>query len=491
MSQLPILNKSIDPAFQADFPLRVLQFGTGALLRGLPDYIVHRANQRGNFAGRIVAVGSTGSGRSASLSTQEGLFTHRIEGMDAGKIKADFEVNTALAETRSALEEWDRVLALARERSIDLIVSNTTEVGITYQPDELQASPPKTFPGKLTAFLFTRFQHHPDQGCIVLPTELVTQNGVKLKDLVLRHGREHGLGPAFLDWVESHNYFCNTLVDRIVTGQPDPEKHKQLEQELGYQDQMLTVSEPYYLWAIEGPDKLRDRLGFLEGDHRVILRGDISPFRERKLRILNGSHTILVALGHLCGLETVYDCTQDKSIGAFLKTVMFEEMAESLPTTVSGATEFAEEVMDRFRNPFINHKLLDITFQYSSKMAMRNVATIERLIRKTGEAPNFMALGFAAFMHFLRPVDDENGLYFGEWKGKSYPIRDQHAGYWMQAWADFREESSEAWVEEVLAQERIWGQNLNELKGWKEKVHQYFSAIHAQGPRATLEGLLT
>ncbi|MEO1448914.1 MAG: tagaturonate reductase [Bacteroidota bacterium] len=488
MTKLPVLQRSLDTAYQTSFPLRVLQFGTGALLRGLPDYIIHRANMRGDFSGRVMAVGSTGSGRSAALGKQGGLFTHRIEGYQQGAEITRFEVNTAVANAISARDHWEAVLALAKGRSVDIIISNTTEVGLTYQPDDLQASPPASFPAKLTAFLHTRFLNHPDQGCIILPTELVTQNGPKLKDLVLRHAREHGLGPAFMDWIEQGNYFCSTLVDRIVTGAPASEKQARLEGDVGYQDAMLTVSEPYYLWAIEGPDHLKQRLGFVEGDEGVILKGDISPFRERKLRILNGSHTIMVALGHLCGLETVYDCTEDEQMSAFLTSAMFEEIVPSLPVTVHGGADFAEEVMDRFRNPFIHHKLLDITFQYSSKMAMRNVATIERSIRRTGQVPEAMALGFAAYLHFLRPVDEAEGLYFGEWQGNSYPIRDSYAKFWRGKWESYS--SGTDWLGSVLAQESIWGQDLNQLAGWRDTVGYYFTVIEGEGPRAALATFL-
>ena len=343
-------------------PEKIIQFGTGVLLRGLIGWAVYQANEKGVFSGRIVAVASTGSGRTRQFNDQDGLFTQRIEGYYQGREIGEFQINPSMSRAIAAADQWEEVLACARNPQIDIIISNTTEAGLQYIKEDLFASTPTSFPAKLTAFLYERFRHCSEAGCIILPTELLVDNGKVLKALVLRQVADHALGAEFTDWLEQENDFCNTLVDRIVTGMPGPEKYAQFTETLGYEDDLMTVSEVYALWAIEGPARLAARIPFANTVDGVMLIDDIEPFRERKLRILNGSHSISVALGYLAGLDTVYDCMNDEAISAFIGRVVKEEIVPSLPDRVSGGVEFSDEVLERFRNPFLDHKLLSITF---------------------------------------------------------------------------------------------------------------------------------
>ncbi|MEM9936365.1 MAG: tagaturonate reductase, partial [Bacteroidota bacterium] len=415
------------------------------------------------------------------------LFTHRIEGVKEGEMIQEFEVNDVIADTLSAVDAWEEVLAYARKPEASIIVSNTTEIGIQYKADQLTASPPETYPAKLTAFLHERFLHLPDSETVVLPTELLEDNGEKVKEIVLKHARDHKLGEAFLQWLAEKVCFCCTLVDRIVTGMPPQEKFVTLSEELGYRDELLTVSEPYYLWAIQGPQHLSSILSFTQGDSQVMLTEDITPYRERKLRILNGAHTISVALGHIYGLTYIHECLNDSLMGAFFERVIKQEIVPSLPNDIEGGDLFAEEVLDRFRNPFLNHKLLDITLQYTSKMEARNVPTFLRYMEKEGKVPSLMLLGFAAYLHWIRQLRQTDKGYEGEWQGNPYQVYDSKAGWWVETWKKLGGKEVEAWLPYLLQQESLWGNNLHQIPGFSDQIAAYYTSILEAGSRQTLE----
>ena len=428
---------------------------------------------------------STGSGRSKVLQDQNGLFTLRIEGMKDGQAVEKFVLNASILSACSAQNDWKEVMAMMRERDLEIIVSNTTEVGIQYHKEDLSATPPTSYPAKLTALLFERFQHHPDRPMIILPTELLVDNGSNLRDIVLQHIEDQQLGEAFRTWIETETLFCNTLVDRIVTGMPGAEKYEALSEELGYQDQLLTVSEVYYLWAIEGDEQLENRLGFSKQDEGVVIAQDISPFRERKLRILNGSHTFMVGLAHLCGLKTVADCMEHPVFGAFMKQLIEEEIVPSLPNEVTGGQEFGQEVMDRFRNPFLFHKVLDITLQYTTKMKMRNAASILRYQQKTGQLPKLMALGIAAFLRFAKPASESSGRFSGEWNGQSYALRDDKASDWADRYEKFEGSDLWPWIRHSLKDI-----GLDARDGMVNLVAKYYKRLQAEDPFEVVESVM-
>ncbi|GAB4418007.1 MAG: tagaturonate reductase [Bacteroidia bacterium] len=452
------------------FPERILQFGTGALLRGLPDAIIDRANAAGRFNGSIVTVASTASGRGDVFADQAGLFTHYVEGIADGQPVHEVWINRSLSRSLQAATDWPAVMALAADPGIGIILSNTTEVGLRYAPDDLQAHPPATFPGKLTAFLYQRYHLLPDHPPVILPCELLVDNGTLLRDLVLRHAADHDLGPDFATWVATSVAFCNTLVDRIVTGTPAPARKAAIEAQLGYADDLLTVAEPYGLWAIEGGTAIEARLGFAFGDPHAFVVPDITPYRERKLRILNGSHTFLVGAGILAGKRTVKDCLDDPGLAAFLQGLIFDEIVPSLPPGVADGAKFAAAVLDRFRNPSLDHQLLDIALQYTSKMAMRNVASIVRYIETHGAAPQHMARGFAAYLHFCRPRRQEGARYCDSLPGRDYPLNDAYAAWWDAQWQQFDPQRAGDWLAQVLRQSDVWGVDLDALPGWRQAV---------------------
>lgn len=479
---------------QLEMPETILQFGSGALLRGLVDFFIDKAQREGSYQGRVVIVNNTRSGRSTRFNDQEGLFTLCEEGYEDGETIQKFTVNAAVSQALPAADHWQQILAYADKPEVTTIISNTTEVGISLQEeDDLQANPPQSYPGKLTAFLHKRFAalgSSSESGVLILPTELILDNGDKLKSIVNRLAVINGLESEFTDWVNTHCIFCNTLVDRIVPGEPDEGKYQKIEEQLGYQDQLLTVSEVYRLFAVEGPeDKLLRKAPWLSVDKGIIISDDITPYRERKLRILNGGHTISVAAGFLSSLETVYDCMQDDVMSRFISQVIYQEIVPSLDIDQQMAKGFASDVLDRFRNPFLNHKLISITLQYTSKMDMRNGLTFKRYYKKEGKVPTLMCAGFAAYLMFLHPVKQEDNNYYGVFKGQSYPINDDQAAYFYDAWQGVKTDNAahiSQFVDKVLGNTKLWSQDLKNLGDFTDQVKQYLTDFAQHGVKATL-----
>ena len=469
-----------DPAL-LDLPERVVQFGTGTFLRAFVDYFIDKANRQGLFGGRIVMVGSTQSGRSALLNEQGGLFTLRIEGIEEGKAVEKYQIISSVSRALSAADEWSEVLVCARSPELSLVVSNTTEVEIQYNPDDRPGpAAPKSFPGKLTSFLFERartFDYDREKGVTVLPCELIENNGAQLKAIVQKLSRDWGLGEAFDTWLDEAVFFCNTLVDRIAPGIPEPHLHQEIEKQLGYEDALLTSAEVYRLWAIEAPAEAKKSLDFTRADKGMVVSNDITPFRERKVCILNGAHSISVPLAFLDGEETVLDMMRRPDTRHFLERVVFDEIVPSLD--VPQGKEFALDVIDRFDNPFLRHQLINITFQLTSKMRYRILPSLLRYVEKYKKVPKHIALGFAAYLLFMC-VEEENGSFFGSIEGETYPVTDDQAAYFTALWvrhSDRSEASIATLVEEVCKHEPFWGMDLSSVEGFAKAGIQIFVFI--------------
>ncbi len=390
------------------YPEKVLQFGTGVLLRGLPDYFIEKANRAGSFGGSIVIVKSTDQGDVDQFARQDNLYTIHIKGVARGRDVQDVLLVSAISRVVVAASDWDAVLSSARNPELAIVISNTTELGIVLdERDDLFASPPVSFPGKLAAVLFERFQAFhgaEDKGLVILPTELIDKNGDTLRDMVIALAERNRLGADFISWLTSCNHFCNTLVDRIVPGSLGHEDRAQAERQLGYQDELAIMAEPFCLWAIESPHpRVAAVLSFAQADSRVVITPNIREFKELKLRLLNGSHTFACGLAMLAGFDTVKEAMANGVFSTYVKRLMHSEI---IPTLVGigvdekEAVTFADQVIDRFSNPYLEHKWESISTNYTSKMRMRNLATLERYMKvgNNGGADD-MALGFAGYLH--------------------------------------------------------------------------------------------
>lgn len=470
---------------------KVLQFGTGILLRGLPDYFIDKANRIGIFNGRIVVVKSTSKGDTSAFDKQEGLYTLCGRGFKNSKKVEENIICSAISRVLNAHDEWSEILKCAHNEELKIIISNTTEVGIQLVNEDIHNQPLVSFPGKLLAFLYERFiafKGSEESGLVIVPTELILDNGKKLESVVLELAHLNSLEDDFIEWLEKCNFFCNSLVDRIVTGMPDDKIRNEIENELGYKDDLLVVSEVYSLWAIEGDEKIKNILSFAGADDGVVIEPNIDLHRELKLRLLNGTHTLTCGLAFLAGCNTVQLSMGDEIMSSFIESLMRNEIAPSIPYEIDGATKqaFITKVLDRFRNPFINHQWKNITLNYTSKIRMRCIPLLINYYKNNKTAPPLFTLGFAAYLYFMKAVTKNNKEYYGQLNGTDYLIEDPSASRFYELW---KSNSAEDAVNEVLKDISLWGHDLSQLNGFKQEVSNNLNNIIKDGMKSTLENV--
>lgn len=473
-----------------DLPEKVLQFGTGVLLRGLPDYFIDKANRQGIFNGRVVVVKSTSGGDAAAFEKQDGLYTLCIRGLEDGKAVNENIISSAISRVLSAKDEWSAILKCAHNPEMEIIISNTTEVGIELVKDDIHNHPPVSYPGKLLAFLYERYKAFDgsDQcGMVIVPTELISNNGKKLEAIVLELAHLNGLEENFIEWLEKHNHFCNSLVDRIVPGKPGDAAKKALEEELGYVDDLITMSEVYSLWAIEGDASIAAVLSFAAADKGVVITPDITVFKELKLRMLNGTHSLTCAVAFLSGIVSVKEAMDNPVVSKFVKKLMTNEIARAVPydLPLEDALTFAGKVLDRFRNPSIEHHWINISLNYTSKLEMRIAQVLVRYVELYKSVPENMALGFAAYLVFMKAVKLEADVYYGNFNGTEYPIKDPKAGYFFEQWKNYPVAQL---VKNVLSDSSLWNADLSALPGFAEKVTENVEEILKHGMTEVLRG---
>ena len=473
-----------------ELPEKVLQFGSGVLLRGLPDYFIDKANRYGIFNGRIVAVKSTSQGDVSAFDKQDGLYTLCIRDQKNGESFEENIINSSISRVLNAASQWNEGLDCAHSRDIQIIVSNTTEVGIQLIPEDIRQHPPKSYPAKLLAFLYERFNAFggsAHSGMVIIPTELVSNNGKKLEAIVLELAHLNGLEEEFLEWLENYNHFCNSLVDRIVAGKPDDEFLSAIEDKIGYHDNLLITSEDFGLWAIEGDDHVKGVLSFAQADSRVIIKEDIDLHRELKLRLLNGTHTLSCGIAFLAGCKTVSDAMNDKIISSYIVDVMQNEIASAIPYDVEPATihDFASKGLQRFRNPYLRHRWLSIALNYSIKMKLRCIPVLMKHYERNDTVPEAIALGFAAYIYFMKAVARKDDEYYGEFNGESYLIQDDLAEIFYKRWTGL----SIASLVQVVISDAFWGVDLLSLPGFKQSVIDKLNLIINNGMKEAVESI--
>lgn len=477
-------------------PEKIIQFGTGVLLRGLPDLMISKANNEGVFNGRIVIVKSTnGGGDAESFNEQDGLYSVCVRGIIDKERINDIYISAAVSRVLTASSEWEDILLCAENPEMQVVISNTTEVGITFVKDNIHASPPISFPGKLLAFLYHRyrfFNGDAEKGMVIIPAELIPNNADKLLSILLEIAHQTGLEISFIDWLENSNHFCNSLVDRIVPGRLSSIEKESIEQTHGYTDELMIMAEVYSLWAIESSnEKVKDILSFAKANKEIIIAKDINKFRELKLRLLNGSHTFTCGIAFLAGFRTVKEAMEDKDFAHFIKQLMYDEIIPALvdeSITEKEAKAFANSVLDRYRNAFIDHSWLSITAQYSSKMMLRNIAVIKSYFEKFNEVPQLMCLGMAAHILFLRSEKKEDGNFYGNSNQRDYLITDANAEVYANNWKKYR---TEFIVSKIFENKDLWQTNLNELPGFAAEVTAQLNILKDNGTAAALELALT
>ena len=478
---------SLPTAGLFELPEKVLQFGTGVLLRGLPDYFIDKANRAGVFNGRVVVVKSTTKGDLTDFNNQDNLYTLCVRGLEHGQVVEENMISSAISRVVAADTEWASIMALALSKDLQVIISNTTEVGLTLLEESIQQNPPVSFPAKLLAILYKRYETlQEDAGhLVVIPTELIPDNGGKLKTIIQELAQYNKLDDAFSTWLEQHVSFCNSLVDRIVPGKPNEQELADLTASLGYEDQLLAMVEPYRLWAIEGDERVASVLSFSQVDSGVVITSDIEKYRELKVRLLNGTHTLSCGIAVLSGIDTVKNGMNNASLHQYIAAVMPEDIIPAIPYEVEEqeAIAFSKVVLDRFANPYIAHLWLGITVQYTMKMKIRIFPLLQQHYALYEEVPSHLAFGFAAYLVFMRS-QEKDGLYYGNHNGQEYLVQDDQAAHFANVHA--LHPTPAAYFTEVFDDSKFWGTDLIELPGFKDAVRQHYTTIIEKGMEATL-----
>lgn len=451
-------------------PERIVQFGGGNFLRGFVDWLVDVLNDEADFGAGIALVKAT-PGRYEALDAQDGLFTTWLHGVQAGDFHEQTRLISCVNRTVYPYDNFEAYLALARQEGIRFIFSNTTEAGIAHSPDDqLDDAPPATFPAKLTRFLYERWRHFggaSEAGCIIIPTELITDNATRLREIILQYAAQWALPPAFPDWLANCNQFCNTLVDRIIPGYPAADAERLFAQ-LGYRDRLLVAGEMYHSFIIEAPQSLLDELplGRAKTLLNVKIVADAAPYRTIKVRLLNGAHSAMVPLGLLLGIESVRDAIGHPALGTYIQELIFQEVIPSVSEAPSAELRaFARHVFDRFRNPRIHHRLHTISLNSASKVKERLVPSLLGYQTSEGKLPVRLVLALAGFLRLYRgdicQLNDDPAVL--EWFARQWEAAETH----------------EALARALLEHEPLWGADLSALPGLVEAVGEALDGIEA------------
>ena len=431
---------------KTNFPVKVLQFGEGNFLRAFVDWMIDVCNSKGLFLGSTVLVQPIEKGLAELVNKQDGLYTLLTRGIQEEKIVENKQIITSVKKCIDPYKEWQETVSVVQCPDLKFIFSNTTEAGIAYKPEPyVKGVCPNTFPAKLTSLLYERFLHFKGdktKGLIILPCELIAENGKTLKKYVLKYASDWDLDAGYIDWIENANHFLSTLVDRIVPGYPVNETEK-IENELGYKDNLIDTAEIFHLFVIECPkEQIHDfesLLPFAEAGLNVIWTDDMTPYRTQKVRFLNGAHTSTVLAAFLSGLDTVGEMMEDELFGKLVKQIVFDEIMVSLDMDEKTMNSYANSVLERFRNPFIRHELLSISLNSVSKWKVRVMPTLLEYFKKKKNLPSGIVFSLASLIAFYKGKM-KDGLYFGKRNGKEYPINDSRdvVEFFNKIWNDER-----------------------------------------------------
>lgn len=423
-------------------PLRVVQIGEGNFLRCFIGWMIETANNAAVMDSAIAVVQPLPEGSIETLRRQDGLYTVILKGLRDGALQTEITLITAVQASIDPNTQWQEFLALARVPTIRWVVSNTTEAGIVYQQCTMTPhSCPQSFPAKLTMLLYERFNHFhgsAEAGLHILPCELNASNGSTLRRIVLRHAEDWQLSAAFRTWLAESNHFFNTLVDRVVPGYPRDEAQS-LEQELGYRDRLMVVGESFHSWIIEDPHNLTLDLCLEKAGLALTRVADLGPYRERKVRILNGAHTATVPAALLAGLATVQQMAEHEVFGALMRRMLMDEIIPQLRLDQDESRRYAEDVLTRFANPAIRHYLTDIALNSVAKFAVRVAPSITAYQQAHSELPPILSFSLAALITLYRACATSGTV--------EQPIRDDQRVIeaCAAAWRDFSDNRD--WVE--------------------------------------------
>ncbi len=452
-------------------PEKIVQFGEGNFLRAFADHFIDEMNEKAGFDAKVVLVQPRGGHPEAAdrFGEQDGLYTLILRGRDNGKPVEYTRIISAASRCLDPKRDWAKLLDCARKPELRFVISNTTEAGIAFDPACRQDdTPPSAFPAKLTLFLHERWKLG-YKGLIILSCELIDHNGQELHRCVQEYVKLWGLEADFAAWLEKENVFCSTLVDRIVTGGAKGEAPA-LWEKFGYEDQLIDTGEIFAAWVIEGPQWIKDEFPFEKAGLPIQVVDDVTPYKQRKVRILNGAHTSMVLGAYLAGKNIVRDCMQDTAIRTFLEKTMFEEIIPTLDLPRAEVEGFAASVIDRFDNPYIDHQLLDIALNSASKWKARVMPSLTEYVKRLGKLPKRLSFSLAAFTAFYAK---------GERNGEAYPVRDDP--WVLDFFAAHKADDNAALAKAVVNDERLWDGELAKIEGLEAAVAAALDRIDEVG----------
>lgn len=484
----------VPPGLSADYPVRILQVGSGNFLRAFTAWMVHEMNRQGLFCGQVAITSATpNSATVATLRRQDHLYTVLQRGLHDGELIDRADLVSSIAAAFDLFAEWQSCRELMAEPRLRFVVSNTTEAGIAWreQPPPEDACP-ATFPAQVAVLLHARWRAHggsSDAGLVFLPCELIEHNGDTLRDLVLRHVRDWGWPGEFAAWIASACRFHNTLVDRIVPGFPGDESDA-LAERLGYRDNLLVAAELYHSWVIEDGDRTAAELPLAEAGINVTWTRDVRPYRERKVRILNGVHTMMVPVAFLAGIDTVREAVEHPVIAAYVRRGLFDEILPTLDLPPGETRRFAESTLERFANPTIRHRLLSIALNTTSKWRVRVLPSLMDAMKRSGNLPPALSFSLAATLALYRGRRVGAGLLEARRGDEPYQVRDDDAAvaFFSERWSRYNGTSGVAGlVAAVLSERSLWNQDLTAVGGLAERVAVDLQAILRGGMLAAVQ----
>lgn len=488
------INKTITKK-NGKYPEKILQFGAGNFLRGFADWMIDEANDRGDYQGSIVLCEpvSCSDKLEKLFVEQDGVYTVVMRGIEDNKAIEMEKVITSVSRCINTYDHYDQLMEIARSSDLEVVISNTTEAGIVYKAgDQITDRPASSFPAKVCALLyerFTAFKGDMQRGLLFLPVELIDHNGSELKRIILQYANEWELGDEFITWINEANKFADTLVDRIVPGYPG-DQIQYFQEKLGYEDNLLVTTELFNLWVIQGKKEWADILPIHKGAANVLWTEDVTPYKMRKVRILNGGHTATVLAAYLAGHNLVLDFMQDELFDRYLKQLMFDEVIPTIDLPEEELTAFTNAVFDRFSNPYVKHKLLDISLNSCSKFYARCVPSILAYYDQKKCLPKILTFALAAFIQFYKGEQTPDG-YVGVRSDKTvYQIKDdaQVLDFFEAVW---KLEDTTQIAHKVLTNEALWGgTDLSQVAGLEETVAGYLSDMQSKPIAAIIKELL-
>ncbi|QCX40339.1 tagaturonate reductase [Aureibaculum algae] len=461
---------------------RIIQFGEGNFLRAFADWMIHEMNKKANFDGGVVVVQPIDQGLVQLLNDQDGLYTLYLNGIKNGKAISEHEIIDCIQRSINPYENNVAYLANAENPDVRFVISNTTEAGISYnENDKLNDSPQSSFPGKLTALLYKRFQTFKgasDKGLIIIPCELIDKNGDNLKRIILQYASDWKLGKDFVAWINNDNIFCNTLVDRIVPGYPR-DKMEAITKELGYKDNLVVEGEQFHLWVIEGPETVKKEFPSEACGLNVLFTNNMEPYRTRKVRILNGAHTALVPVGYLYGIDRVRESLGDPVVGTFLKEALFQNICPTLDLPDDELKQFSSDVLDRFRNPYLEHELMSISLNSVSKYKTRVLPSVLEYVKRKNTLPSHLLFSLAALIAF----------YKGDRNGTTIALKDDASvlEFFEKQW---KTNDASSVAKATLSNVDFWGTDLIQIEGLEKEVAQHLESIIKNGMKSALNTFL-